>query len=453
MHLRVADPGSTWPLVGHQDGARHDALTGLADRRAFEPALAEAVDGARRTGGLVALVYADLDGFKRVNDGLGHDVGDQLLRIAADRLREVAGPAGTVARLGGDEFVVLIRAPADEGAAGVQAIAERVADTLAAPYALGAAELLVGASVGVSLYPGDADGPETLVKHADAAMYAAKASGGGVALHHAGMADPIEVLALAAQLRRAIERDELVLHYQPIFRLADRCVKGVEALVRWEDPARGLVPPDAFIPVAERTGVIEPLGDWVLEALCRQGRAWQDRGLLPNFGINVAPRQLRRPGAAQRFADRVTGHGLDPSRFVLELTESAWSLDGSQLMPVLAELRALGFGLAIDDFGAGYSSLWRLRELPVQVIKIDRSFLQGVPQDPRPTAMVSAILSLAEACGCDVVAEGIEDAAQAAHLADEGCLLGQGYHLGRPVPAAELEGLLTQAIVPERRRG
>jgi len=429
----------------------HDPLTGLSDRATLEAELAGAVDRARQQGTAVALVYVDLNEFKRVNDSLGHDVGDQLLCQVAERLRATVRPGDLAARLHGDEFVVL----ADNLPAAVperaEAIGQRIADALAAPYSLGAAELLVDASVGVSLFPGDAEDPGTLVKHADAAMYEAKGAGGGVAVYDTGTADPIERLALAARLRRAVERGELRLHYQPIFRLLDGRVMGLEALVRWQDPERGLVPPDEFIGVAERTGVIDALGEWVLRAVCEQAQAWQRQGLEPNFGINVSPRQLRRAGFAARFAQEVTLHGSDPGRFVLELTESAWALETSRLMPVLNELRAAGFALAVDDFGAGYSSLWRLRELPVQVIKIDRTFLRGVPEDPQSTEIFTAMLRLAGACGCDVVAEGVETVEQAAFLAAEGCRLAQGFQLGHPVPAERLADLLSGSIVPERR--
>jgi EAL domain-containing protein (putative c-di-GMP-specific phosphodiesterase class I) len=212
------------------------------------------------------------------------------------------------------------------------------------------------------------------------------------------------------------------------------------------------VPPGDFIPVAERTGVIDALGDWVLREVCRQARDWADMGLKPNVGFNVSPRQLRRPEVAQRFAEVVRAHGIEPGRFVLEITESAWSLEASRLLPVLGELRTAGFALAIDDFGAGYSSLWRLRELPVQIIKVDRAFLSGVPEDPQGTAVYSAILGLADAVGCDVVAEGVERAEHAEYLAANGCRIAQGFHFSRPVPGREITALLQSQIAAERRR-
>lgn len=431
--------------------AYHDALTGLANRAAMDAALAEAVAEARVGGTAVALAYVDLNDFKRVNDTLGHDMGDRLLREVAARLRRAVRPGDLLARRGGDEFLVLLRGLPLLAAAEAEVVGQRVCDLLAMPFTLGAAELLVDASIGVSVFPGDADGPATLVEHADAAMYEAKSSGGGVAVYGAETADPLERLALAARLRRAIERDELELHYQPICRASDSVIIGVESLVRWRDPERGLIPPAGFIPVAERTGVVDALGDWVLEETCRQTAEWQAAGLSPNTGVNISPRQLRRAGFAGRVEAIVAEYGIDRSRFVLELTESAWSLEASRLLPVLHDLRARGFALAIDDFGAGYSSLWRLRELPVQIIKVDRAFLAGVPDDPDACAIYSAIMQLADTVHCDVVAEGVETAEHLEYLNELGCRIAQGFHLGRPLPAAEATATLLQGLAPERR--
>jgi len=431
--------------------AYHDALTGLANRAAMDAALAEAVAEARVGGTAVALAYVDLNDFKRVNDTLGHDMGDRLLREVAARLRRAVRPGDLLARRGGDEFLVLLRGLPLLAAAEAEVVGQRVCDLLAMPFTLGAAELLVDASIGVSVFPGDADSPASLVEHADAAMYEAKSSGGGVAVYGAETADPLERLALAARLRRAIERDELELHYQPICRASDSVIIGVESLVRWRDPERGLIPPAGFIPVAERTGVVDALGDWVLEETCRQTAEWQAAGLSPNTGVNISPRQLRRSGFAGRVEAIVAEYGIDRSRFVLELTESAWSLEASRLLPVLHDLRARGFALAIDDFGAGYSSLWRLRELPVQIIKVDRAFLTGVPDDPDACAIYSAIMQLADTVHCDVVAEGVETAEHLEYLNELGCRIAQGFHLGRPLPAAEATATLLQGLAPERR--
>jgi len=424
--------------------AYHDSLTGLANRAAMDAALAEAVAEARLAGTSVALAYVDLNDFKRVNDSLGHDIGDMLLREVAARLREAVRPGDLLARRGGDEFLVLLRGDVD-----AEAVGQRLIDALAAPFALGAAELLVECSVGVSVFPGDAESAAALVAHADAAMYEAKSGGAGVTVYGEATEDPLERLALAARLRRAIDAGELELHYQPICRAADGGVLGVEPLVRWRDPERGLIPPLEFIPVAERTGVIDALGDWVLQAACAQGAAWAAMGLHPRLGVNVSPRQLRRAGFAEKAQAIVAGHEIDS--FVLELTESAWSLEASRLLPVLHDLRAAGFVLAIDDFGAGYSSLWRLRELPVQVIKVDRAFLDGVPDDPQACAVYAAILQLADTVGCDVVAEGVETAGQAEFLRDRGCAILQGYLFSRPLPAAEVTTLLQERLIADRR--
>src|SRR4051812_20053743 len=424
----------------------------LTTRSVLEDALADAVSHARATGTAGDLAFADVNDFRRVNDSLGTDLGEELLTQVSTRLRSAVRPGDLVAREGGEGFLVLVRDLPIDARYHAEAVGHRIADAMHAPFALGAAELLLDASVGISIFPDDAETPETLRKHADAAMYEARALGGGVHVYGAGTADPLERLELAARLRRAIDRSELELHHQPILRLADKGVIGVESLVRWRDPLRGcLVPPGEFIPVAERTGVIDAMGDWVLREVCRQASAWADAGMKPNVGLNVSPRQLRRPEVARRFAEIVAAHGIEPGRFVLEITESAWSLEASRLLPVLGELRAAGFALAIDDFGAGYSSLWRLRELPVQIIKVDRAFLDGVPEDPQATAVYSAILRLADACGCDVVAEGVETAEHAAFLAAGGCRIAQGFHFGRPVPAPEITAVLAASIAADRR--
>jgi diguanylate cyclase (GGDEF)-like protein len=432
--------------------AYHDSLTGLPNRAAMDAALAEAIAEARLTGTAVALAYVDLNDFKRVNDSLGHDTGDRLLREVAVRLRRTVRPGDMLARRGGDEFLVLLRGLPLLARAEAEAVGQRVCDSLAAPFAFGAAELLVDASIGVSVFPGDADSAAALLHHADAAMYEAKSTGGGMAVYGADTANPLERLEMAARLRRAIERGELELHHQPIWHADGSGIMGSEGLVRWRHPDLGLIPPGDFIPVAERTGVVDALGDWVLEAMCRQGAEWLAHGMQPHIGINISPRQLRRAGFADKAAAMVEAHGLEHNRFVLELTESAWSLEGSRLLPVLHDLRAKGFTLAIDDFGAGYSSLWRLSELPVQIIKVDRAFMNGVPDDPQASAVYAAILQLVETVGCDVVAEGVETAAQLAFVADLGCEIVQGFHLGRPLPAAEATAVLKAQLAPERWR-
>jgi diguanylate cyclase (GGDEF)-like protein len=430
--------------------ALHDPLTGLPNRALLDEHLAVALAAARRGRRQLGLAFIDLDQFKLVNDSLGHAAGDELLREVARRLDGARRAGDLLARPGGDEFLVVLCDV--DGEAGALAAVERLLDALRVPLHLGEVELQIDASAGVSLFPRDAADPDALARHADAAMYQAKARACGVALYAPSADDPLARLSLAARLRRAAERDELELHFQPIVRLADRGVLGVEGLLRWRDPERGLVAPAAFIPVAEETGVIDALGEWALRTTCAQAVAWEAEGLLPNIGLNVSPRQLRSPAFAERFAGEVARHGLDPRRLVIELTESAWTVEPDRTLPVLDALRAAGFPLALDDFGVGASSLARLLELPVAVMKIDRAFLCRVPGDARARAVVSAILALAEATGCDVVAEGVETTAQEAFLLEQGCRLVQGFGLWRPLPAEEVTAVLREHLVDDRRR-
>lgn len=456
---RSRHPSEGPPALDARNEADLDGLTGLASRTHLVEAAEAAARDAEATGRPIALLFIGLNGFKRVNDSLGHGVGDQLLKQVADRLKASVRAGELLARFGGDEFILLVRdlvpedvEPTSEGAwTRAQAIGHRLTAVLDAPFSLQGIELLVEAGVGASILPLDADTVEMLRRHADAAMYQAKAEGSQVVVYGADTPDPLERWELAAHLRRAVDREELELHYQPVVALPEAAVVGIEALVRWRDPERGLIPPDEFIPIAESTGVIGPLGDWVLEALCVQAAEWSREGLLPNLGYNVSPRQLQQADFPERVLARVHEHGIDPHRMVLELTESAWSLQASRLLPTLQALRAGGLALAIDDFGAGYSSLWRLRELPVQVIKIDRALLRGVPHQVQATAVVSAIMALARACGCDVVAEGVETAEQQQLLVSEGCQLAQGFHFGRPLPSAGATAVLRDALIGGRR--
>jgi diguanylate cyclase (GGDEF)-like protein len=443
------------------DGNRLDPLTGLPDRAYLEQRLEVELEQARVSEQPFVLLYVDLDDFKLVNDGLGHALGDELLRIVAGRLASAVRAPDILARQGGDEFMILasrLRAQRGEsaetaGRRAALAISERIADELSVPIRIGGAELLLEATVGASIFPVDGKDADTLRRHADAAMYDAKRRQLGFALYEPGRADPLEPLSLAAALRHAIDADELEMHYQPIFRLTSSEPLGVEALVRWRRSDGVLVPPADFVPSAERTGIIDSLGEWVLQRVCRDVAGWGAAGLFPNVGINVSPRQLRRAGFAERVTEIVAASGVRPDRIILEVTESAWSVDATRSVPALQRLRDAGFALAIDDFGAGYSSLARLRELPVQVIKVDRAFLRGVPEDPRANAVVAAILQLADAFGIDVVAEGIETPAQLDFLVAHGCLLGQGFLLGYPVPAPDAELVLAARLAADRRPG
>jgi diguanylate cyclase (GGDEF)-like protein len=434
--------------------AFRDQLTGLANRSLLEELLSAALARARRKSLAVALICLDVNDFKLVNDSLGHAGGDRLLCEVTRRLDEAIRAEDLLARYGGDEFLIMIpdiyadEAGLSEAALDVAArLFERITAAMASPFNVANAVFHIEVSAGVSIFPRDALHADAMHRHADAAMYQAKSTGSGMlAFDPAHTHDPLESLSKSAVLRRALVGGELELHYQPIFRVSDARIMGVEALIRWQKPDGELVLPGEFLPVAEQTGLIEELGDFVLSALCAQAVAWRSAGLHPNLGLNVSPRQLRRPGLAAHFHAEVVRHGLDPAQFVLELTESAWTLEADRMGPVLQQLRAFGFALALDDFGAGYSTLSRLLRLPIDVIKIDRSFLASIPADAHAAAIVTAILQLADACGCDVVAEGVETEGQLQFLIKRGCSLCQGFWLSRPVPAEQVTCLLQEKL-------
>jgi diguanylate cyclase (GGDEF)-like protein/PAS domain S-box-containing protein len=426
--------------------AYHDSLTGLPNRAALTERLTTALAGGRRQSGAIALLCIDLDDFKLVNDSLGHVVGDELLRAVAARLLRVTRESDFLARQGGDEFIVLFPGLPDDGRASAAAAAERVAAAFQDPFAIAGAEFHVSASVGISLFPRDAANADELLRHADSAMYQTKRAGrNGFGLYEARGIDPLERLSLTARIRKGLAREEFELYYQPILTLADGKPLGVEALIRWRDPERGLVLPGEFIPVAEHSGLIEPIGEWVVDEICRHAARWAELGLYPRLSFNVSPRELRQRGFAAAVTQRLSRHGLQASRFTIEITEST-AMRGSQpAQPLLAELHELGLGLAIDDFGAGYSSLSRLREMPVQQLKIDRSFLAELPKSAEAAAVVTAIIQLADALGMETVAEGVETEAQRRFLLENGCLLAQGFHLVRPLPFEDVTALLLEA--------
>ncbi len=431
--------------------AYHDRLTGLPNRALLEEQLTRDLTRARRSGAPVALLYFDLDNFKLVNDSFGHTAGDEVLRETALRVSELTRAGDVLARQGGDEFLLLLDCTAPTAAEVddepgpvdpreiAQIAGDRIAAALERPFEISGAEFHVGASIGVALCPEHGDDPETLFKCADAAMYQAKRAGGGtVAFYEPHASDARQRLSLTTRLRRAIDAGELRLHYQPIVQVADGRLEALEALVRWEDPEEGLMPPAAFIPVAEETGLIDGIGAWVVEALCQQAVAWGAEGFRPRLAFNLSPRQLRRADLVGSIAARIASHRLDPGQFCAELTETALLSDARRQRSLLTELHEAGLAIAIDDFGSGHSSLARLRDLPVQVLKVDRSFLARVPDDAGSTAIVAAILDLGRALGMTTVVEGVETAEQFDFLRAHGCPLAQGYLLGRPVPAEEL---------------
>ena len=426
--------------------AYFDPLTGLPNRAQLEAELRRCVNRCARAGRAVALLLVDLDNFKLVNDSFGHGAGDRLLRRIAGRLRGVEGDAGMLARLGGDEFLILLPDLPDGGEAAARHAADEVAARLAEPFKVSGAVFHVHASAGISLYPEDAQAPVELLQHADMAMYQSKGRGRAASTVFAHVAQhPLERLSLPARLRRAIAEDELVLHYQPIVELQTGRLAAMEALLRWNDPDRGLVYPDDFIPAAEEMSLLEPIGDWVIGAIAQQILDWREQGLRPHVNFNVSPRQLHRPDFAAELTARLDDLAIEPSWLTMELTESATLREPERIGPILRELNEGGLRMAIDDFGAGWSSLARLRLLPVHKLKIDRSFLREIPEDPEAGAIVDAVIALADALGMDTVAEGVETRVQALFLAAQGCRLAQGRYFGDAVPAAELTEALRDA--------
>ena len=429
--------------LAHQ--AFHDSLTGLANRALFRDRLGHALERARRTRQPVGVMFLDLDDFKAVNDSLGHEAGDTLLVGVAERLSECVRSSDTVARLGGDEFAILL----EEGSSDeVDSVAERVLDVLRAPLAVQDHEVFVRGSVGVATAEPGAASAEDLLRDADAAMYHAKRAGGARAeWFQPGMhAAALERLALATDLRRAIERDEFEVHYQPIVDLRSETIKGVEALVRWQHPERGMLSPGSFISLAEETGLIGALGMWVLRAACRQVRYWQQlqpHGEAPlGVSVNLSAWQFHDADLVAQIAEIIDEVGLDPSSLTLEITEGLLLQDGQGVMERLNALKTLGVNLALDDFGTGYSSLSYLQRFPIDVLKIDKSFVDRISEGAEPAAVVRTIVALSESLQLRTVAEGIEEPEQVAHLRSLGCERGQGYFWAKPLPADSLGQLL-----------
>jgi diguanylate cyclase (GGDEF)-like protein/PAS domain S-box-containing protein len=416
--------------------AHHDPLTQLANRSLFVERIGEALQGRRSTDH-VAVVVLDLDGFKEVNDALGHAAGDQLLVQVADRLHATVRTGDTVARLGGDEFAVLAHA------ADAPAVARRVVTAMAEPFVVDGREVHVGASAGIAAAGAGVDAVQ-LMRNADLAMYQAKSAGGGdVAVYHPSLhAGLVERLQLEADLRRALDRGELRLFYQPCVDLADGATVGYEALVRWLHPERGLVPPGEFIAVAEQIGVIGPLGRWVLEQACRQAVEWAAEGRPVRMAVNVSVRQFHRTDLSAEVGAVLAATGLPADRLCLEMTESVLMTDTDANLAQLTRLKQLGVHLAVDDFGTGYSSLAYLRRFPVDVIKIDRSFVDRICDTDDAATLVHTIVQLGRSLGMTTVAEGVEHGGQLDALRAMGCELAQGYHFSRPVPAEVAARLL-----------
>jgi diguanylate cyclase (GGDEF)-like protein/PAS domain S-box-containing protein len=430
--------------VTHQ--AFHDPLTDLANRALFTERVAAALvrrgDSSTET---VAVLLLDLDDFKTVNDSLGHAAGDELLIAVAARLRSCVRPGDTLARLAGDEFAILLDDLDDERAA--VAVAKRVGARLEAPFEIEEMEIAVRASIGISLGQTPDARPDDLMRDADVAMYEAKARGkGGFQVFEPHMRHAVvKRMELKADLRHALERGELHVHYQPYVKLADESIAGAEALLRWEHAERGLIPPLDFIPLAEEMGLIVPIGRWVLRTACAQAVDWGRR--FPELGpltlsVNVSARQLQDRTFVGEVAEILTEHGLSPERVVLELTESSLVEDPDQAVRRLEELRELGIRLAIDDFGTGYSSLGYLQRYPIEILKVHRAFVSELGRHPEEPALAKAIVQLAQHLGMQTIAEGVEDGAQVDALRALGCGYAQGFHFSQPLPGDEFATLL-----------
>ena len=424
--------------------AHNDALTGLPNRTRLEPVIDHALRNAAQAGAELAVVFIDIDGFKNVNDGLGHQAGDGVLRVIADRLLSRLGPRETAARFSGDEFVVLLRdAGLDSGATLARVAALRAA--VGAPIAIDGRTFHLTASMGVAHYPRDGLTPGALIANADAALYRAKEFGrDNVQLFTREMKQGQDGrLFRQEEMRRGVAEAEFLLHYQPQVSLTTGHVVGVEALVRWQHPTLGLLSPGEFVPLAEQTGLIVKLGDWVLRSACRQARAWQQAGLPPLMvSVNVSARQFREQDWVGQVAAALAESELDPQWLELELTESLIMQDPRQAAVTMLSLRDLGVHIAIDDFGTGYSNLSSLNTFPISRLKIDQSFVRGLPDARGDSAITGAVISLGRQLGLLVIAEGVETQAQMDFLRDKGCDAVQGYFIGRPAPAAAIEAML-----------
>ncbi len=427
--------------------ARHDALTGLANRNLLHERLERAIANARHGGTELWVVFVDLDRFKFVNDTLGHEAGDILLKTLADRLKLAVREADTVARMGGDEFVLVL----PEGSsreAGMQVIQD-IMQAIATPLLIQSHEFYLTCSIGIAAYPSDGGSADVLTKHADIAMYRAKEMGRNTYQFYTSSMSQrtLERLAIEADLRHALERDQFGLHYQPQIDLASGAVVGMEVLLRWHHPVHGLIAPARFIALAEEMGLIIPIGAWVLRAACEQTRAWQLAGLGElRVAVNLSPRQFTQKGLAQSIAAILAETGLEARHLELELTESMVMTDVDHAITILRELKRLGVQIAIDDFGTGYSSLSYLRRFPIDVLKIDQSFVSDITLEEDGAAIVRTIISLAHSLRLKVVAEGVETDAQLAYLREHRCDQVQGYLFSRPVAAPDFEALIRTGV-------
>lgn len=427
--------------------AHYDALTNLPNRVLFRIRLEAALARARRVKSTMALFFLDLDRFKTINDTLGHGVGDTLLQQVGLRLSENIRESDTVARLGGDEFALLLDLL--KSSSDAAAVAQKLLDALATVFLIEGNELFISASIGISCFPDDGAEIDTLFKHADTAMYQAKAQGRN-AYRYFSLSDinarAMEALQLGNELRHAIERNELYLEYQPRVELRTGAIRGMEALARWRHPTRGMVPPATFIPIAEQSGQMEKLGDWVLQEACRQIRSWQEQGLEPQrVAVNLSALQFAHTDLPSRIAAILAEYVVDPSMLELEVTESVIMVDADSARKMLAELKSMGLLIAIDDFGTGYSSLSYLKRFPISYLKIDQSFVKGICSDIEDAAITRVIIALAKSLGLKLIAEGVETECQRNFLEREGCDEAQGFLFSHSLPSAEAGALLKKS--------
>lgn len=423
--------------------AYHDTLTGLPNRLLFIDRMDQAISRAIREKNRFALLFIDIDHFKMINDSMGHDAGDALLTTVTERLTRSLRRTDTISRLGGDEFTVIVENITEPEDAAI--VARNLLETLTWPILIGDREVRISGSIGIALYPDDGSNFGHLLKNADAAMYRAKDLGRNMFQFYAReMSETVmQRLDMESELRNAIEREEFVLHYQPKYDLhSGRCI-GMEALVRWEHPQRGMIAPDKFIPLAEETGLIVKLGAWVIDVACSQLGKWQRAGhAIYNVSINVSARQIREQNLPELLHKAILENDINPANVELELTESALVENHDKARDLLDRLHALGVRIALDDFGTGYASMAYLKEFPIDTVKIDRSFVRGIPQDREDMAIVRAIASLTTALELSLVAEGVETEQQLATLKDLHCHQAQGYLWSKPLPVLHFEQLI-----------
>jgi diguanylate cyclase (GGDEF)-like protein len=428
--------------------ATHDPLTGLPNRVLLAERVNRAVAAAKAQGRTTAVLFIDLDRFKNINDALGHEAGDRLLQNVADRLVRCVRRSDTVARQGGDEFVVLVenfQAPGD-----LVQVAEKILAEVAGPMTVYGKEFQITASIGMSTFPADGEDLRALLKNADIAMYRAKQQGNAYQFYASQMsAHSVERLELEAALRQALERDELSLHYQPKIEARTGRVTGIECLLRWQHPTLGTVQPDQLVPLAEETGLIVPIGKWALRTACLQARAWSAQGLpLFRMAVNLSARQFMSPTLLDDVMETIAGTGMDSHLIEFEVTESMMMREPEEAVKLLRDLKAIGVRLTIDDFGTGYSSLAYLKRLPIDCVKIDASFVRGIPVDASDVAITETVIAMSRSLGLKVVAEGVETRDQTRFLEQRGCDEMQGFYFSRPLPAEEMAAYLRKEPAP-----